>query len=333
MKAIVIKEQYGLDHITLEEKSIPEIGPKEVLVKTTAMTLNQLDLMIAKGDFGTALPHVLGSDAVGVVEKIGAGVSLFNVGDVVIPQFIQSWQSGKLTKEQQTTRLGTDRPGVFSEYWALPEEGLVKIPKNLTPAEAATLPIAGLSAWEALYTKGNIQAGQTILLQGTGGVSIFALQFAKLAGARVIITSGSDEKLSKAKLLGADATINSTTHPNWQEQVLELTGGKGVDLAVELSWTGIDKTITAMAMGGKIIVVGLLGGADTSVNVYGIMLKCLSIIGLQVGSKASFEAMNRAIENNNLKPVIDRTFPFSAFKEAFHYVAGGHHFGKVVIQL
>ncbi|WP_257669968.1 zinc-dependent alcohol dehydrogenase family protein [Parapedobacter tibetensis] len=331
MKAVLIKNEYGLGNVTIEEQAIPSIRENEVLVKVNAISFNQLDLMIAKGAFGTKLPHILGSDAVGIVEQIGSDVLTLNVGDLVATHFIQSWQSGGLKPVDLKSRLGTAVQGVFSEYITLPESSLVKIPSNLTAEEASSLPIAGLTAWEAIVNAGQLKPGQTVLLQGTGGVSIFALQFAKTIGAKVIIISSSDEKLEKAKQLGADKTINYVTNPDWGKMVLELTGGKGVDLALEMSWAEIGKTIEAMKLGGRIAVVGLLGGASTNLSVFDIIQKCLSIVGVQVGSKTAFEDMNRAIEVNNMTPVIDRVFPLSELSEALTYFDEGKHFGKVVL--
>ncbi len=332
MNSIVVKNGYGLENIAIVDQPVPNVQSNEVLVNIRAVSLNQLDLMIAKGAFGINLPHTLGSDAAGIVKQTGSDVSLFKVGDRVSTHFIQSWQSGNLKPSDLLTRLGTSVKGVFAEYIALPESSLVKVPDNLTDEEASTLPIAGLTAWEALVNAGQLKAGQTVLLQGTGGVSVIALRFAKAFGAKVIITSGSDEKLAKAKSLGADETINYKVNPDWQNKVLELTGGKGVDLALEISWTEIGKTISAMKLGGKIIVVGLLGGENTDLSVFGIMQKSLSILGVQVGSKSSFEDMNHAIEVNNIKPVVDKVFSLTELSQALNYFEQGKHFGKVVLK-
>lgn len=331
MKSIVIKGSYGLKNVTIEEQPIPNIKENEVLKRVKSVSLNQLDLMIANGAFGTTLPHILGSDAVGVIEKVGSKVTNFQVGDVVATHFIQNWQSGDLKLLHLKNRLGTTVQGVFSEYVALPENSVVKIPKNLNAAEASTLPIAGLTAWEAIVNVGKLKPGQTVLLQGTGGVSVFALQFAKSLGAKIIITSSSDEKLERAKKLGADEIINYSKTPDWQKKVLELTDGNGVDLALEMSWADIEKTIEGMALGGKIVIIGLLGGANTNLSVFGIMQKSLSILGVQVGSKSSFEAMNKAIEINDIKPEIDKIFMLNQLSEALNYFEKGKHFGKVVL--
>lgn len=331
MKSIRIKETYGLENVSIENEPVPAIQPNEVLVKVEAISLNQLDLMIAKGFFETPLPHTLGSDAAGQVVETGNLVSKLNIGDRVSTHFIHAWQSGPLQPGILKTRLGMDRQGVFSQYIALPESAFVKIPANLTYEQAATLPIAGVTAWEALVNVGKLQAGQTVLLQGTGGVAIFALQFAKAMGARVIITSGNDSKLARARLLGADETINYNTYPNWHEKVLELTDGVGVDLTLEVSWADVGKTFEAMKIGGRVAVVGLLGGPKADFSVFGIMHKSLSVTGVQVGSKETFEAMNKAIEINDIKPVADRVYKLEEIAEAFRYLDQGGHFGKVVV--
>lgn len=331
MKSIVLKNSYGLKNVIIEEKEIPNIRENEVLVKVNSISLNQLDLMIAKGAFGNQLPHTLGSDAAGVVMKIGNKVTTLKVGDKVATHFIQSWQSGNLAPDDLATRLGTKTKGVFSEYIALPDTSLVKNPSNLTIAEASTLPIAGLTAWEAIVNSGRLKPGQTVLLQGTGGVSVFALQFAKTIGAKVIITSSSDEKLQRAKLSGADEVINYKTNTDWEKIVLEITNGNGVDLALEMSWAEISKTIETMKLGGKIVIVGLLGGANADLSVFGIMQKSISILGIQVGSKSSYEEMNKTIETYNIKPVIDKTFSVDNLSEALNYFENRKHFGKVVL--
>lgn len=331
MKSVVIAKDYGLENVTIQEQPIPAIGEYDVLVKVQAVSLNQLDLMIAKGALEKPLPHTLGIDAMGIVEETGSKVTSFKAGDVVSTHYMQAWQSGALKPVYLKSRLNAEQQGVFSEYIAVPEPYLVKTAANLTAEEAATVPLAGITAWEAVVNAGQLRAGQTVLLQGTGGVSIFALQFAKALGAKVIIISSNDEKLEKAKLLGAAEVINYSTNPAWQQKVLEITNGEGVDLALEMSWAEIGKTTEAMKLGGRIAVVGLLGGATTELSVFGVMLKSLSIIGVQAGSKASFEDMNRAIEVNNIKPVIDKVFPLVELKDALTYFDKGQHFGKVVL--
>jgi len=331
MKSIVIDRSYGLENIAVQEQLIPTIDENEVLIKVQAISFNQLDLMIAKGALERPLPYTLGSDAVGIVEQTGSKVTGFKPGDRVSTHYIQAWQSGALKSADLKSRLGAELPGVFSEYIAIAEPHLVMTPANLTAEEAATLPLAGVTAWEAVVNTGQLLPGQTILLQGTGGVSIFALQFAKAIGAKVIITSSDDEKLKRAKLLGADEVINYRANPGWAKKVLELTNGKGVDVALEMSWADIGETTEAMKLGGRIAVVGMLGGVSTELSVLGVMLKSLSIIGVQAGSKASFEDMNRAIEVNNIKPVVDKIFQLTELDNAIGYFNKGQHFGKVVL--
>lgn len=331
MKSIIIKNAYGLENISVENKEKPTIQNHEVLVKVKAMSLNQLDLLVANGAFGNELPHTVGSDAAGTVEQIGNTVTNFKVGDKVSTHFIQNWQSGLIKTEDSLNALGTTAEGVFSEYIALSENTLVKIPNNLSEDEASTLPIAGLTAWEAIVNFGNLKTGQTILLQGTGGVSIFALQFAKTLGAKVILISSSDAKLKTVKSLGADEIINYKTNHDWEKKVLELTNGNGVDLALEISWAGINKTISAMKTNGKIAVVGMLGGHDVQLSALDLIQRSITIKAVHVGSKSSFKAMNKAIEVNNLKPVIDRVFNTSEIAEAITHFEKGNHLGKVVL--
>ncbi|WP_029292775.1 zinc-dependent alcohol dehydrogenase family protein [Chryseobacterium hispalense] len=331
MKSIGITDGYGLDKVTLIEEELPTINSNEVLVKVSAISLNQLDVMLAKGAFEKALPHILGSDAFGIVEKIGNEVSAFKIGDRVCTHYIQAWQYGSLKSEDLKSRLGIEQKGVFSEYIAVPEHYLVKAPSNVTSDEAAALPLAGVTAWEAIVNIGQLKLGQSVLLQGTGGVSIFALQFAKAIGAKVIILSSNDEKLSKAKVLGADVIINSKTNPKWAEEVLLATQGLGVDLALEMSWAGIGQTLQSIKFGGRIAVVGMLGGMTAELSVLDVMLKSISITAVQAGSKSSFESMNQFIEANDLKTIIDKVFPLSQSSEALNYFDQGKHFGKVVI--
>ncbi|SHG64848.1 zinc-dependent alcohol dehydrogenase family protein [Pedobacter caeni] len=330
MNTLIVNEKYGIDNLFIEERAIPEPEANEVLVKVSAISLNYLDLMVINGDFSHKLPHVPGSDASGTVIKVGAEVSQFLPGDAVSTHFMPGWQSGDLKPEGLENRLGTGAAGVFSGYICLPETALIKNPVNLNFSEAASLPIAALTAWEALHHTGGLKAGETVLLQGTGGVSIFALQFAKLAGARVIITSGSDQKLERARQMGADHTFNYKTQPDWLEKVKALGGA---DLTLEVMGTGLRESVQAAAFAGRIMVIGALAGAESNLNIFDILQKKLSIKGVLVSSKERFEEMNRTIESADLHPVVDQVFPFAEAREAFEYVAAGKHFGKVVLKL
>lgn len=330
MNTLIVNEKYGIDHLFIEESAIPEPKANEILVKVSAISLNYLDLMVINGDFAQQLPLVPGSDASGTVVKIGSEVREFLPGDAVSTHFMPGWQSGDLKPEGLENRLGVAAPGVFSEYICLPETALIKNPANLDFSEAASLPVAALTAWEALHYTGSLKAGETVLLQGTGGVSIFALQFAKLAGAKVIITSGSDQKLERARQMGADHTFNYKTQPDWLEKVKALGGA---NLTLEVMGTGLRESVQAAAFAGRIVVIGALAGAETKLNIFDILQKKLSIKGVLVSSKERFEEMNRAIENADLHPVIDQIFSFSEARQAFEYLATGKHFGKVVLNL
>jgi NADPH:quinone reductase-like Zn-dependent oxidoreductase len=247
---------------------------------------------------------------------------------------MQKYLCGELTLEKSNSALGGAIDGVLAEYVVFNEQGLVKIPEHLSYEEAATLPCAALTAWNALVTEGQLKAGETVLLQGTGGVSIFALQFAKMMGAKVIITSSSDEKLQKATQLGADVTINYRTYPDWEEKVWELSDRVGVDHVVEVGGSQtLSKSLRSVRYGGKIALIGVLTGFAGDVSTVSILFKHIRVQGIFVGSRDMFEQMNRAIAQNKLKPVIDRIFSFNEAKEALSYLESGKHFGKVVIKV
>lgn len=331
MKSAIVNA-FGLGNIVLEEKQVPQIKADEILVKVGALSLNYVDIMIARGDFPLPLPYTLGCDAAGIVEAIGININKFKVGDRVSTNHMQEWETGKIVEEY--TRF--DRRilgGSFTEYLAVPEKALVKAPANLSLEEISTLPVAALTAWQGLFHAGKLKTGDTVLLQGTGGVSIFALQFAKAAGATVIITSASNAKLARAKDLGADFTINYKENPQWHQQVLEYTGGKGVDVAVEVAGAEMDKTRQAVKVGGCIAVVGAVAGTRVDLNVLGLLQRPVTLEPIEVGSRQMFEEMNRFVESKGIKPVIDKVFAFSQLAEAFQYEAGANHFGKVVVKI
>jgi NADPH:quinone reductase-like Zn-dependent oxidoreductase len=320
----------------MTEQPKPSPAKGEVLVKMEAVSLNYVDLLIVKGllNPNLPLPYVPVCDGAGVVERVGEGVTAFQPNEKVVTTFIPNWVSGKPTPKttDYVTRPGLGGvPGQLTEYKIFRVNELVKSPVNLSSLEASTLAIAGLTAWNALRY-GNLEAGETVLLHGTGGVSIFALQFAKAHGTRVIITSSSDEKLERASQLGADLTINYKTTPDWEAVVHQFTEGNGADVVVEtVVGKNLQKSINALRMGGHISIMGLLDGFDTSINILSLMHKQATIKGMEVGGTHDFEAMNRAISVNKIHPVIDKTFPFNQAKEAFEYLDKGLHFGKVVI--
>jgi NADPH:quinone reductase-like Zn-dependent oxidoreductase len=337
MKAFEIhSDKQGLDALILTERPDPKPGAGEVLVKMHAGSLNYRDLLVAKGAYGSKQfkPIVPLSDGAGEVVAVGEGVTRFQVGYRVAGIFMQEFLSGELTSEKANSALGGAIDGVLAEYVAFDERGLVKIPEHLSYEEAATLPCAAVTAWNALIEEGRLKAGETVLLQGTGGVSLFGLQFAKITGAQVIITSSSDEKLERARQLGADIGINYKTTPDWEEKVWKLTDKRGVDHVVEVGGAEtLSKSLRAVRYGGKIELIGVLTGTAGNVSTVSILHKHVQVQGIYVGSRDMFEAMNRAIVQHKLRPVVERVFPFHEAKEAYAYLESGAHFGKVVIQI
>jgi NADPH:quinone reductase-like Zn-dependent oxidoreductase len=332
MRAMVLEGGAGLDHLKLAERPDPTPGPGEVLVRLSAASINYRDLATVTM-MAPQRPLIPLSDGAGVVEAVGAGVTRVGVGDLVTPGFFPHWTSGRLTP-QRLAALGGVLDGVACEAIALTAEGVTKAPAGWTAAEAATLPCAAVTAWRGLIVEGKLRAGETVLVQGTGGVSIFALQFAKLAGARVIVTSSSDEKLERAKGLGADATINYRTTPDWAKAARELTGGRGVDHVVEVGGAGtFQQSIAACALGGSIAVIGVLSGFVKDLNVAAMFGANLHINGITVGSREHAEDMVAAIEGGGLKPVIDRHYRLEQLPEALALMQSGGHFGKVVIDI
>ncbi len=335
MKAYEIQE-FGIDKLSLVEREEPKPEANEVKVKFHAASLNYRDLMLIKGLYNPnqKLPLVPFSDGAGEVVEVGEEVTKFKTGDRVMPIFMQGWQDGAIEYKKAKTTLGGDLDGVLREFGTFSEEGLVCIPDHLSYEEASTLPCAGLTAFNALYESGGLRPDETVLLQGTGGVSIFALQFASVLGCRVIITSSSDEKLEKAKKLNATDLINYKQTEDWDRKVLELTDKRGVDHIVEVGGAGtLAKSMKAIKMGGHIAVMGVLAG-EGDFNHIPIFMKSLRLHGIFVGSRQMFEAMNQMLcQHEYLKPVIDKTFAFDEVKEALKYMESGEHFGKIVVRI
>jgi NADPH:quinone reductase-like Zn-dependent oxidoreductase len=327
---------FGLDNLALEPLTLPSPGPTEVLVDLHAASLNYRDLMVVLGTYNPkmALPRIPGSDAAGIVTAIGSAVTLFKVGDHVTSLFFQDWLDGPIQTTTGKSALGGPIDGVFSTAHLFPETGLIQAPANYTHAEAATLPCSALTAWNALVEKGNLHAGQTVLLLGTGGVSLFALQIAKAHGARVILTSSSDEKLSRARDLGADEVINYRTTPDWDREVLRLTNNRGADHIVEVGGAGtLPLSFKAITPGGRIYLIGVLAGKGHLVDPTPILAKAIHVDGVYVGSRAMYQRMIAAIDTNHLHPVIDRTFPLTQAREALAHMQSGNHYGKIVLDL
>jgi len=317
------------------ERPDPKPGPSDVVVRLRAASLNYRDHAIVVGKYRYNLDHdtIPCSDGAGEVVAVGAAVTRFKPGDRVIPTFFQVWIDGAPPKNRAA--LGAPLDGTLAEYLSLHEDGWVTAPPSLSFEEAATLPCAGPTAWNALMTVGTrVKPGDTVLCLGTGGVSMFALQFARAAGARVIVTSSSDAKIERARGLGASDGVNYKTHPDWEKEVLALTGGRGVDCVIENGGAGtLARSFQCVGWGGKVALIGVLAGAQGNANPHDLMFKSASLHGIGVGSRASLEQLIQAVEVNRIKPVIDKVFPFDQAPEAFRLQASGNFIGKIVIAI
>jgi NADPH:quinone reductase-like Zn-dependent oxidoreductase len=336
LKAYELQGPGGIDAMMLVDKPVPAPGPGQVLVKLKAATINYRDLLTVKGGYGSRqkFPLIPLSDGAGVVEAVGAGVTAFKPGDRVIGSFFEGWLGGEPSEAKMRTALGGAVDGVLCEYRVWPAVALVRTPDHLSDVEAASLPCAGLTAWSAVVKLGNVRPGQTVLTQGTGGVSIFALQFAKMNGARVIATSSNEAKIEKLKALGADVTINYRTTPEWGKLARQATG-HGVDLVVEVGGAGtLNESIRATRIGGSIAFIGVLAGrAQDESRISLMVMQQQRLQGVTVGSVEDLQAMADAIAANRMTPVMDKTFAFADAKPAFGYMASGAHFGKVAIAI
>jgi NADPH:quinone reductase-like Zn-dependent oxidoreductase len=335
MKVYEVRGKFGLESLAAAERPQPQPGPHEVLVRVRAVALNYRDLLVVKGAYNPKmpLPRVPCSDAAGEVAAVGEKVNRVRVGQRVAGLFMPAWQSGELTEAKARSALGGGVDGVLAEYVVLPEDGVVAVPEHLDDVEAATLPCAAVTAWHALVTEGGVKPGDTVLVQGTGGVSLFALQFARLAGARVIATSSRDDKLERVRALGASAGINYKTTPEWGERARVLSGG-GVDHVVEVGGAGtLAQSLRAVRLGGRVSLIGVLSGGAGQISLFPVLMKNVRVQGIFVGSGEMFEAMNRAIAAHQLRPVVDRVFPFDRAPDAFGHLESGAHFGKVVVRV
>lgn len=329
--------QFGVENLKLEEQAPLETPPAgHIAVDVKAFSLNYRDLLVVLGKYNSKLPLPATpiSDAAGVVSAVGPNVTRWSVGDRVVSHFIADWIDGPLRPEHQKSSLGTPGPGLAAERVILPEHAWVAPPTGYSFQQAATLPIAALTAWSALLTEGSVQAGQTVLTLGTGGVSIFAVQIAKALGARVIITSSSDAKLRRARALGADEGINYAKTPDWSREVLSLTNGEGADVVVETGGAGtLNQSMKATRIGGRISLLGVLSGGVAEINTTLILMKRLTVCGIYVDSRAAFERMNAFLDQHKIEPVIDRIFSFEDFPEALRAMQRGEHFGKLVVNV
>jgi NADPH:quinone reductase-like Zn-dependent oxidoreductase len=326
----------GIEALVQVERPDPKPAYRQVLVKVKACSLNFRDLGIVRGSYRMPVREnvIPLSDGAGEVIAVGPGVTRVKVGDRAAGNFFQRWFGGEPPADAHQSALGGGIDGMLADYAALEEEGTVKIPPHLSFEEGATLPCAAVTVWHAMMEHARLKAGDTMLLQGTGGVSTFGLQFAHAMGIRAIITSSSDDKLKRAKGLGAAFGINYKTTPDWEKAALEFTGGTGVDHVVEVGGAAtLTRSFGALRPGGKVSMIGGLSGGATELNPGLIFSKRANVQGISVGSTQMFQAMNRAIEANAIKPVVDRVFPFAEAPAAYRHMASGAHFGKIVIQV
>ena len=335
MQAYRINSPEGIQSLKTVKLPDPTPGPDEVVMMVRACSLNYRDSLMLKGGYprNRTYPVIPLSDGAGEIAAIGSGVTSCKVGDRVAANFMRDWITGPISESALLSSLGGGVQGMLAEQVCLPANAIVQIPNHLSYEEASTLPCAALTAWNAL-TSAQTKAGDTVLVLGTGGVSIFALQLAKAMGARVILTTGSDEKASKAKALGADETINYKTHPNWDKKVLSLTGNTGVDLVLEVGGPGtLDRSIQSTRVGGTIALIGLLDMGGEAPGIIPLLLNAQKIHGIYVGSVEMFQNMNKAISVSKLHPVIDKVFPFDQAAKAYELLMSQKHFGKVVIKV
>ena len=334
MRVLEVREPFGVESIAFSTRDEPTPGPRQLLIQLKALSLNYRDHLVV-GGIGRWRPktsRIPVSDGVGIVTAIGPSVTRFKIGDRVSPLFYPQWIDGPPADEKMQTALGgAGLDGLYAEYAVVDESAAVATPSHLTHEEAATLPCAGLTAWNAVAEGGSPREGETVVVLGTGGVALFAMQFAKLFGARVIVTSSSDSKLERARALGADGGINYRTTPNWPDALREMTGGRGANLVVD-SVGSLAESIAAVSVGGRIAFIGFVRGTTTEVDLIKLMGSSATIRAIDVGSRAMVESMNRAIESSQLRPIVDRTFEFDDGLAAFHYLGGGAHFGKVCIR-
>lgn len=336
MQAYRIYSGRGSNALERIDHNPPPPGPNDVRISVGAVSLNYRDLMIARGDYPVSgeNPPVAVADGAGRVIAVGREVTRFRVGDRVIGSYFSRWIDGEPTAAKLEWVPGATLDGFLSEEAVFHEDFLVAAPEHLSLAEASTLPCAGVTAWQALFVEGRVRPGHTVLLQGTGGVSIWALQLAKAAGLRVIITSSSDAKLERAKALGADETINYRQQPQWQENVLRLTGGQGVDLVIEVGGHDtLSRSVAATRIGGTVALVGGVSGFASPLDIIPLLVGSKRLTGIAVGNRAMLEDLARFVGHARIHPAIDRTFGFDQAREAYAYLESAKHFGKVVIEV
>jgi NADPH:quinone reductase-like Zn-dependent oxidoreductase len=335
MRVFRVETGWAMENVRLGTHPDPSPGPGEVRLSMRAAALNYRDLLVPVRGYGSRqrkLPLVLLGDGVGVVDRVGEGVTRFAAGDRVCPIAYPTWICGEPNAERLGASLGCEVDGTMADYMVLPAACAARVPDHLTDVEAATLPCAAVTAWRAVVTEGRVKAADRVLVQGTGGVSLFALQFAKALGAYVIVTSSSDEKLERAMGMGADAGINYRTTTEWGRRAREIAGGDGLDHIVEVGGQQtLPQSLRAIRVGGTISMIGVLSGGTLDTRLGPIVTRHVRLQGITVGSRDDFEAMARAITQHRLRPAIDRVFPFEELREALDHLARGQHFGKICI--
>jgi NADPH:quinone reductase-like Zn-dependent oxidoreductase len=334
MKAFELHPEEGFDALTLVDRASPPLESGDVRVRVRAVSLNYRDLMVARGSKKRAKRIVPASDGAGDVIEVGRSVKGLAVGDRVAAAFFPTWHDGSLREEHHAHALGGSLDGMLAEEVVLPERAWVKIPSRYTFEQASTLPCAGVTAWHALFEAATVRPGETVLVQGGGGVSTFALQLARCAGARTIATSSSPEKRARFEKMGAAATLDYKAEPKWGDAARTAAGNGGVDLVVEVGGAGtFDQSVAALRYGGHMSLLGILAGTQGPINTYAVFHKNIRIRGVYVGSVAMFERLVRALERSNIEPVIDRVFAFEDTRAAYEHLASGAHFGKVVVRV
>lgn len=337
MRVFQVEHSWSLENLRVGTRPDPQPGPGQVRLKMKASALNYRDLIVPTRGYGArmkTLPLIMLSDGVGIVESVGEGVKRIKVGDRVCPLYFQSWiTGGEPNKKRLALSLGCELDGTMAEFMVLPEEGVAPAPAHLEDMEAAALPTAAVTAWRTLVTVGQARPGDTVVVQGTGGVSLFALQFAKMLGAFVIVTSSSDDKLTRVRSLGADETINYRKIPEWGNRAREIVGGEGVDHIVEVGGQGtLQQSLRAIRTGGTISLIGVLAGGNMDVPLGPIVTRHIRMQGITVGSGDDFAKMATAVSQHKLRPLIDRVFTFEELPLALEHLKGGKHFGKIGIK-
>lgn len=336
MKVFQVEENWTMENMRLSSRPDPEPGDGEVRIRMQASALNYRDLVVPLRGYGSRmkeLPLIMLCDGCGIIDTVGINVKRWKTGDRVCPLLFQSWLGGEPNQDKLARSLGCEMDGTMAEFMVLPEDGVALAPEHLDDIEVAALPTAGVTAWHALITEGHIKPGDKVLVQGTGGVSLFALQFAKMIGAYVIVTSSSDDKLNRVKKMGADETINYRTYPEWGKRVREIVGNEGVDHIVEVGGQEtLPQSLRAIRTGGVISMIGVLSGGTMNASLGMIVTRHVRMQGITVGSGDDLKAMLTAINHHKLRPVIDRVFAFDELRQALDYLSNGKHFGKIGIK-